>query len=68
MVLKFIMKPMEILTKQPLLLIHGNGGSVKAGRCQIEYFKDDYFVVIVDSRYQGKSGNGSGRTDLQVND
>jgi len=46
-------------TKQPLLLIHGNGGSVKAGRCQIEYFKNDYFVIIVDSRYQGKSGNGS---------
>ena len=46
-------------TKQPLLLIHGNGGSVKSGRCQIEYFKDDYFVVIADSRYQGKSENGS---------
>ncbi|WP_242121699.1 alpha/beta fold hydrolase [Aestuariivivens sediminicola] len=46
-------------TKQPLLLIHGNGGSVKSGRCQIEYFKDDYFVIIVDSRYQGKSGNGA---------
>lgn len=46
-------------TKQPLLLIHGNGGSVKAGGCQIEYFKDDYFVIITDSRYHGKSDNGS---------
>ena len=46
-------------TKQPLLLIHGNGGSIKAGSCQIEYFKDDYFVIIADSRYQGKSENGS---------
>lgn len=44
--------------KQPLLLIHGNGGSVKMGGCQIEYFKEDYFVIIADSRYQGKSGNG----------
>lgn len=44
--------------KQPLLLIHGNGGSVSAGGCQVEYFKDNYFVIIADSRYQGKSGNG----------
>lgn len=44
--------------KQPLLLIHGNGGSVKSGSCQIEFFKEDYFVVIPDSRFQGKSGNG----------
>lgn len=45
--------------KQPLLLIHGNGGSVNSGSCQIEYFKNDYFVIIADSRFQGKSGNGS---------
>ncbi len=46
-------------TKQPLLLIHGNGGSVKAGSCQIEFFKEDYYVIIADSRYQGKSGTGA---------
>ena len=46
-------------TKQPLLLIHGNGGSVKSAGCQIEYFKKDYFVIITDSRYHGKSGSGS---------
>lgn len=45
-------------SKQPILLIHGNGGSVKAGTCQIEFFKEDYFVVVADSRYQGKSGKG----------
>ena len=44
--------------KQPLLLIHGNGGSVKYARCQIEYFKEDNYVIIVDSRYHGKSDNG----------
>lgn len=44
---------------QPILLIHGNGGSVKAGSCQIEYFKDDYYVIIADSRHQGKSESGS---------
>jgi len=46
-------------TKQPLLIIHGNGGSVKSGRCQIEYFKNDYYVIIADSRFQGKSENGN---------
>ena len=46
-------------SKQPLLLIHGNGGSVKSATCQIEYFKDDYYVVIADSRVHGKSGVGT---------
>tara|TARA_B110000046_G_C12990082_1_gene397454 strand:- start:666 stop:1538 length:873 start_codon:yes stop_codon:yes gene_type:complete len=46
-------------TKQPLLIIHGNGGSIKSGRCQIEYFKNDYYVIIADSRFQGKSENGN---------
>lgn len=46
-------------TKQPLLLIHGNGGSIYYEGCQIEYFKDTYYVIIADSRYQGKSGNGN---------
>lgn len=45
--------------KQPLLLIHGNGGSINSLRCQIEYFKDQYYVIIADSRFQGKSDNGS---------
>ncbi|MEM0517112.1 MULTISPECIES: alpha/beta fold hydrolase [Aequorivita] len=45
-------------TKQPLLIIHGNGGSIKSGRCQIEYFKNDYYVIVADSRFQGKSENG----------
>lgn len=45
-------------TKQPLLLIHGNGGSIESGRCQIEYFKNNYYVIIADSRFQGKSENG----------
>jgi len=46
-------------TKQTLLLIHGNGGSIRSGRCQIEYFKNDYFVIAVDSRLHGKSEFGS---------
>ncbi|MBD0831586.1 alpha/beta fold hydrolase [Aestuariibaculum sediminum] len=43
---------------QPLLLIHGNGGSVKAAGCQIEFFKKDYYVIITDSRYHGRTDNG----------
>jgi len=44
---------------QPLLLIHGNGGYIYAERCQIEHFKDKYYVIIADSRFHGKTENGS---------
>jgi pimeloyl-ACP methyl ester carboxylesterase len=43
---------------QPLLLIHGNGGYIYAERCQIEHFKDRYYVIIADSRFHGKTENG----------
>lgn len=46
-------------TNHPLLLIHGNGGSIRAMQLQIEFFKDDYFVIVGDNRTHGKSG-GSG--------
>jgi len=39
----------------PLLLIHGNGGSINWMGNQIEYFKKKYRVIIADSRGQGKS-------------
>jgi hypothetical protein len=47
------------ISRQPLLLIHGNGGYIYAERCQIEHFKDKYYVIIADSRYHGKTENGS---------
>lgn len=40
---------------EPLLLIHGNGGSVKDMGNQIDYFKSKYRVIIADNRGQGKS-------------
>jgi len=40
---------------EPLLLIHGNGGSVKSFINQIPYFSRAYRVIIADSRAQGKS-------------
>jgi pimeloyl-ACP methyl ester carboxylesterase len=40
---------------QPLLIIHGNGGSINNFIYQIPYFAEKYKVIIADSRAQGKS-------------
>lgn len=40
---------------QPLLLIHGNGGSIADFSKQIPYFSGNYKVIVADSRAQGKS-------------
>lgn len=40
---------------EPLLLIHGNGGSIKGHSKRIEYFKKKYKVIAADSRSHGKS-------------
>lgn len=39
---------------QALLLIHGNGGSIKYFKYQIPYFEKFYKVIVVDGRAQGK--------------
>jgi pimeloyl-ACP methyl ester carboxylesterase len=39
----------------PLLLIHGNNGSIKSMGNQIDYFKTKYRVIIADNRGHGKS-------------
>ncbi|MGC9150646.1 MAG: alpha/beta fold hydrolase [Microbacter sp.] len=39
----------------PLLMIHGNGGSIENFKHQIPYFSKKYHVIAVDSRAQGKS-------------
>jgi pimeloyl-ACP methyl ester carboxylesterase len=39
----------------PMLIIHGNGGSINNFTNQIPYFARNYQVVIADSRAQGKS-------------
>ncbi len=51
---------------QPLLIIHGNGGSIKSEICQIEYFKDDYFIIVADSRFHGKTTNGDQRLTFEL--
>ena len=44
---------------EPLLLIHGNGGSMNNFRYQIDFFSKKYKVIGVDSRAQGKSIDSS---------
>ena len=42
-------------TGKPLLIIHGNGGSIKDFTKQIPYFSKEYKVILADSRAQGKT-------------
>lgn len=42
---------------QPLLIIHGNGGSINNFIYQIPYFSKKYEVIIADSRAQGNSAD-----------
>jgi len=44
---------------EPLLIIHGNGGSIDNFIKQIPYFSKKYKVIIADSRAQGKSTDNS---------
>jgi pimeloyl-ACP methyl ester carboxylesterase len=38
---------------EPLLLVHGNGGSIGTLAAQIDHFKAKYRVIAMDSRDQG---------------
>jgi pimeloyl-ACP methyl ester carboxylesterase len=40
---------------EPMLIIHGNGGSVSDFLYQIPYFEKKYRVILADNRAQGKS-------------
>jgi len=42
---------------EPLLLVHGNGGSIADFKAQIDHFRKRYKVIAMDSRDQGKSGD-----------
>lgn len=45
---------------KPLILIHGNGGSIKDMKGQIEYFSKSYKVIVADSRSHGKTTDSEG--------
>jgi len=42
---------------KPLLMIHGNGGSISAFSRNIGYFAQKYQVIVADSRAQGHSAD-----------
>jgi len=42
-------------TGKPLLMIHGNGGSIRVFEKNIPYFSKKYKVIVADSRAHGKS-------------
>ncbi len=42
---------------EPLLLVHGNGGSIADLAAQISDFRKSYKVIVMDSRDQGRSGD-----------
>ena len=44
-------------TGEPVLLVHGNGSSIGWFRAQIDFFRNRYQVIAMDSRDQGKSGD-----------
>ncbi len=44
-------------TGEPLLLVHGNGGSIAHLSAQIDHFRQRYKVIAMDSRDHGKSGD-----------
>ncbi len=46
---------------EPLLLIHGNGGSSRDFTAQIRQFARNYQVIAMDSRDQGRSGDSSAK-------
>ncbi len=41
----------------PLLIIHGNGASIRSLSAQIDYFRQKYDVIVMDSRDHGKSSD-----------
>ncbi|MCD0467340.1 alpha/beta fold hydrolase [Flavobacterium sp. ENC] len=46
---------------KPLVLLHGNGGSIKGHSYRIEYFKQFFKVIAIDSRGHGKSVDPSNK-------
>ena len=42
-------------TGKPLILLHGNGGSIRGQQGKIKFFSKQYQVIAIDSRSHGKS-------------
>jgi pimeloyl-ACP methyl ester carboxylesterase len=52
-------------TGEPVLMVHGNGGSIASLAAQIDYFRKHYMVIAMDSRDQGKSGDSQDKTTYE---
>lgn len=50
----------------PLLMIHGNGGSIKSFVNNIPYFSKKYKVIIADSRAQGKTKDNADSLSFEM--
>ncbi len=48
-------------TGEPLLVVHGNGGSIADLSAQIAYFRTRYKVIAMDSRDQGRSADSNSK-------
>ena len=51
---------------EPLLLVHGNGGSIADLGAQIAHFRKRYRVIAMDSRSHGRSGDSPGRLTYEA--
>ena len=51
---------------EPLLVVHGNGGSIGDLGAQIAYFSQTYQVIAMDSRDQGRSGNSTSELTYEI--
>jgi len=51
---------------KPLLMIHGNNGSISSFRNNIEYFARKYKVIVADSRAQGKSADSADSLSFEM--
>lgn len=50
----------------PLLMLHGNGGSMAAFSHNVDYFAAKYHVILVDSRAQGKSRDDAAALSFEM--
>jgi len=51
---------------EPLLVVHGNGGSIADLAAQIAHFRKRYKVIAMDSRNQGKTGDSSDKLTYEM--
>ena len=51
---------------KPLLMIHGNGGSMKAFSKNVPFFSKKYKVILADSRAHGKSADSKDSLSFEM--